>query len=174
MRRRRVRTWAKWAATLAAALAVGVAVASGFCGLYATLAPPSEFPCWHVTVSEGLFRLHRENSPELNYENRIVTDWFFDSHTGWSWGLRLNDDEFGNAAWHGGVLFSVYSDGWLAGMSLAYPVLLTMGVAAFLWYKDRRPPRPDACGGCGYDKSGLDPNAKCPECGTVPAPRAQS
>jgi len=46
-------------------------------------------------------------------------------------------------------------------------VLLIIGAAAMLWVWRRRP-RPDgSCKSCGYNRHGIPPTAKCPECGLV-------
>lgn len=60
------------------------------------------------------------------------------------------------------------AEGWAAGTSLLYPILLTSLPAVLLWYTDRRRPRPHACPKCSYDRRGLAPDTKCPECGTTP------
>jgi hypothetical protein len=46
----------------------------------------------------------------------------------------------------------------------------------FLWRRLRRPERRTElgqCPECGYDRRGLAADAKCPECGTVPAPPSE-
>jgi hypothetical protein len=66
------------------------------------------------------------------------------------------------------VLYSRRYWGWTIGISLVYPVLLTVGLAALLWYADRGRPGPFACKKCNYDRRGLPVGVNCPECGTVP------
>ena len=46
---------------------------------------------------------------------------------------------------------------WLIFVMLAIP-------SAFLWYRDRRPPRPGHCQRCGYDLTG-NVSGRCSECG---------
>jgi hypothetical protein len=52
------------------------------------------------------------------------------------------------------------------------PMSPVLCAAAALWYGDIRARRRgrDTCRSCGYDRRGLAADAKCPECGTVPAP----
>jgi hypothetical protein len=88
----------------------------------------------------------------------------------WRWGRQNEDPGTDEAAfWRAGLLWYEYAGLRGIGFSLLYPVLLTTLPAAFLWYKDRRRFGTHACGGCGYDRRGLPAQAKCPECGTVPA-----
>ena len=58
---------------------------------------------------------------------------------------------------------------WLniSGWALALPPLL-MG----LWFRLKRNWPIGRCQKCGYDRSGIAPNAHCPECGTTEAPPA--
>jgi hypothetical protein len=169
MRRRRVRTWAKWACTLAAVAAVGVAVASRFYRFGVTVAPPTEFPCWHIHVRAGLLTVHREVTPEFSYDGTIVTQWYFHRNDAWSWGLGGLYELPSSGVWRAGMILARDSCGWIAGLSLVYPVLLTTIPAAFLWYNDRRRSSPHTCPNCNYDRRGLPAQANCPECGTTPA-----
>jgi hypothetical protein len=66
-------------------------------------------------------------------------------------------------------LIHAYSNGWIFGISVLYPVALTLLPTALLWYTDRRRARQGHCGSCGYDRAGLAPTAACPECGAKPA-----
>jgi hypothetical protein len=47
-------------------------------------------------------------------------------------------------------------------------LLLTI-VVVWLWWRRLRFRGPDLCRRCGYDRDGLIPDAKCPECGTAPS-----
>jgi len=55
------------------------------------------------------------------------------------------------------------------------PFAFTGGVAVAMWRIARSSADLSAwrCGVCGYDRSGLAADAKCPECGTVPAPASK-
>jgi hypothetical protein len=169
MRRRRVRTWAKWACTVAAGLAVSVAVASrwygavwvdiredcdrhldieirgGVIAVTVTRIPPLPgFP------GVSYLQLGRGPQPSFGLSSSI-------------WSPRSQ------SMWRAGLLHCSSQYGWQAGATLLYPVLLTTIPAAFLWYKDRRRSGPHTCPNCNYDRRGLPADANCPECGTVPA-----
>src|SRR5882724_6935200 len=55
---------------------------------------------------------------------------------------------------------------------LYLPLALTLAPAAFLWRREIRRRRMPIgrCAGCGYDRAGLAPDAKCPECGKPALP----
>lgn len=47
-------------------------------------------------------------------------------------------------------------------------VLISGGLAGWLWYRDlrqRRSPVPGDCARCGYSRGGLGSHTRCPECG---------
>src|SRR4051812_37918089 len=107
MRRPRLRKWAKWACTLAAAMALGVAVFSGLYRLEAVIAPPEEFPLWRIRVEEGEVLLQREKTTAFNVESdEMMPDWQVKRHVGWRWGLRGPDNVRSRGDWHAGVLWS--------------------------------------------------------------------
>jgi hypothetical protein len=169
MRRRRFRTWAKWACTLAAVVAVGVAAVSVFYSGELFWAWPGGHRVVGLWFDRGL--LCAIDNRDLGAAD-VASSWESTPHVhaGWCWGwsaeMRMDTGEPG---WRAGVMYEAGPLFRKAGTSLLYPVLLTTIPAAFLWYKDRRPRGPHACKGCGYDRSGLPAEAKCPECGTVPA-----
>lgn len=62
------------------------------------------------------------------------------------------------------------------GNAIHVPLYLALLLAAvptgLLWRADRRASRRELarhCTGCGYPRTGLAPDTKCPECGAVPA-----
>ncbi len=83
------------------------------------------------------------------------------------------------------VKFYRYEPVWLPrwnssayAKSMTVPIWIPLAIcavpAASLWIKDwRGKRRPGVCRCCGYDRCGLAPDAKCPECGAVPAPAAK-
>jgi hypothetical protein len=169
MRRRRVRTWAKWAATLAAVLAVGVAISSGLCSWgYRTTTADGD-TLWSVGVEAGRITSRRvDGMSEVSVPPAV--GWHMGWYRHWYWGYSGEVLPYRTSwPWHAGVAYAQGPSLWLAGASMLYPVVLTLIPAAFLWYKDRRRFGPHACKGCGYDRRGLPADAKCPECGTVPA-----
>ena len=89
---------------------------------------------------------------EGGYWETLKVVWLFGADSGWFAGLKCV-----HWPW-----------GWSVGVSLLYPVLLTAGPAALLWYADRRRSAPGSCGRCGYDRRGLAVGVKCPECGATP------
>jgi hypothetical protein len=88
--------------------------------------------------------------------------------TGWCWGLGFGYDD----GWHAGVMNRAImsGNGHSFGVNFVYPILLAAIPAALLWYADRRRFGPHACGTCDYDRRGLAPDTKCPECATAPTP----
>jgi hypothetical protein len=174
MRRRRVRTWAKWAATLAAGIAVGVAVASGFWWLRYNRVLEDGTTVRLFWIEGGVLRLGELDVGSANMALQLRGWRFYRRHT-WDWSTWRSSATLANGArWRAGVDWQKFPKGWQANASLLWPVLLTTIPAAFLWYKDRRRFGPHACTGCGYDKSGLPADSPCPECGTVPTPQGQS
>jgi hypothetical protein len=65
------------------------------------------------------------------------------------------------------------SSGHIAWNGLAFLVFLaTLFLSIVVWRRLRRPKRRaelGQCPECGYDRRGLATDAKCPECGTLPA-----
>ena len=62
------------------------------------------------------------------------------------------------------------------GLPLWLPLLMTGIGGGLLWkseLRSERKRRAGLCPSCGYDRRGLAADAKCPECGTVPAPAAK-
>jgi hypothetical protein len=173
MRRRRLRRWAKWTCTLAAGAAVALVVVSRFypCGcMDVSNAGPD---VREVNLGAGLIwaRHYRPIGPTYWPDGVQVRKLYIDE---WCWGLSTESPGLGfDGLWHAGVLYdNAPFDLWV-GVSLLYPVALTLIPAALLWYADRRPFGPGLCPKCSYDRRGLAPDAKCPECGTVPAPAAK-
>jgi hypothetical protein len=165
MRRRRVRTWAKWGATLATVLAVGAAVASRFWTVAYMRFSADGVTSRHLFLGEGLVEIFELGDwPTI----QIVRNegWFVTTATRWRWVAAQGPGRHPGAA-HGGagVIWWKSSTDLGVELSLLNPVVLTTIPAAFLWYKDRRRFGPHACKGCGYDRRGLRAEARCPECG---------
>src|SRR6516164_6905333 len=108
MRRRRLLRWAQWACTLAAVLAVGVAVASRFwrCEFYT-----SEPGHWALVERQGLLSVSYTSFAQ---PGRGL--WIVERFPGWDWGLadevprvRYSPD------WHGGVRGWRGTNGWSIG-----------------------------------------------------------
>jgi hypothetical protein len=168
MPRGRLRKWAKWACTVAAVLAVGVAAFSRFYRFYWESVSRGRARDLRIVEVQGLLTVSYSPGPELSgngWADQVIVERF----SGWDWGLAGGDTSFRTGwLWHAGFVWSNEPGGWDVGISVIYPVALTLIPAALLWYADRRRPGPRACGGCGYDRRGLAVGAKCPECGTVP------
>jgi hypothetical protein len=174
MKRPRLRKWAKWACTIAAVLAAGLAVFSRFYKFQAFGFFRNDSVLWVVSVDRGLL-----------YAGMVVgvrpvdvaslKRWKVARYSGWYWGTK-GDTRYASprSTWNGGVLWSRDASGWGAGVSVLYPLLATTIPASFLWYTDRRRPRAGHCAKCNYDRRGLAPDANCPECGTTPGPHAYS
>jgi hypothetical protein len=169
MRRRRVRTWAKWACTLAAVLCVGAAMLNGL-GIRRVGSCRNDTAMWIVEARNGVaYAAVLDGVDPRDFPRNVGKTWI-ERLVGWGLGI-----ERGSAAsddvptWHAGVLYGRGAFGWVVGVDVVHPLLLAAGLAAFLWYKDRPPRGPHACKGCGYDKSGLAADSPCPECGILPA-----
>jgi hypothetical protein len=167
MKRARLRRWSKWACTLAAGVAAGLAVFSAFWGIgYVSVSGDGDV-YWCTSVEAGLITCYRQSDfAELGYPGGSRF-WF--SRTG-AWHWRAYYGMFGvynPDTWHAGVSFVWNSEQRFLGSSLAYPVVLFTIPAALLWYVDRRRFGPGQCKKCGYDRRGLAEGSKCPECGKV-------
>jgi hypothetical protein len=169
MRPRRFRTWAKWTCTLAAVLALGGAVASGFIRCFFEIVWRGGTRACLMTERCGLLDLtylHPQGPlPDYLSHNAAGAELWI----GWDWGTDSPSRNHVHSPWHTGVLCRSDRFESTAGTSLLYPVLLTTLPAAFLWYKDRRRSSPHTCPNCNYDRRGLPADSKCPECGTTPA-----
>jgi hypothetical protein len=193
MRRRRFRTWAKWACTLAAVL---VAVLWGW-SLERPIVWRSTLHHRLVDVCGGVVLVAWVPQSWIDADEKE----FFDQHTATEDGLRaralskhrqrredrlsgqLSDRATALAAaelshtpwppysWSGDpgpqwALTEAFEFGlWI-------PFAAFTAAASALWWpqvqaKFRRAPW--GCPHCGYDRRGIDPHGACPECGTVPA-----
>ena len=65
-------------------------------------------------------------------------------------------------------VFRVNRGMFYARLPLWLPLVLAIAAAAWFERQSRRWPR-GVCRRCGYDLSGLDPAARCPECGATDA-----
>lgn len=88
------------------------------------------------------------------------------------WGVRWNDDvRLFPRYWRWGFDWSRSLGLIHVQVPLWAPFLLAATPAFFLWRGDVRTARrrrAGRCLSCGYDRRGLAPDAKCPECGAVP------
>jgi hypothetical protein len=172
MKRPRLRKWAKWMCTLAAGAIVTLAVFSRFYAWrYSTTGNPVDTR-WTLAVFSGQAWLARVDRAPVD-DAQTELGWSVWRYDDWCWGYAGEDNPYTRTGtWHAGVLYTAIARGFLAGASVLYPVALTLIPAAILWYADHRRRRPGLCGSCGYDRAGLAADAKCPECGTVPATAA--
>jgi hypothetical protein len=168
MRRGRFGTWAKWACTLAAVVAVGVAVASGVrsCGVHFG-SMSGRWGCSVQAERGTLVLLIMGDQAPVGRQRRLYLD--CETAKEWRWGT---EEDMRFLGWVGGV-WARHAESpplsvWYLGTTVLYPVLLTTIPAAFLWYKDRPPRGPHACKGCGYDRRGIAAEGPCPECGSAP------
>jgi hypothetical protein len=169
MKWRRLRKWAKWACTLAAAVIVGAAVFSLFSyAIYAQVSSDGK-TARIVAISGGRLGFQVRRGYDM-MGTPISMGWSTQDPVPWSWGMT--DHGTTTPKWHGGFLW--YGPGgpvcmWGGSVTLLYPFLLTTIPAALLWYRDRRHFGPGLCPKCGYDRAGLAADATCPECGAVPS-----
>jgi len=169
----RIREVAKWTCTVVASAAVAVAVFSGFYTWQVTKTSIKQQRSGGLVLSQGLFCFYLSYGPPpatatpgRKSEVRLLR--------GWYWGL---EQEMKHAkawgGWQAGLMSYETTAGWALGISLMYPVLVTLVPTATLWCLDRQRFGRGKCGKCGYDRRGLTPHAKCPECGTLPAPASK-
>src|SRR5262245_7751668 len=136
MRRRRVRRWAKWAFTLAAGLAVGVAVASRFWWVQYLSLSGDLREIRELHVGGGLLSAQRFTGARP-FGPAPHADWRAGRFGAWHWGVPDETVRPGlQWDWRAGILWVRRDDFLAAGMSLLYPVLLTTLPAALLWYTD--------------------------------------
>jgi len=121
---------------------------------------------WVPFLQAGLLGVAKLSGPMADRTTRFVLQ----RRQEWHWGFSSEDPQ---SVWHGGICYSVKPYVVEVGVSVLYPVLLTTIPAALLWYADRRRFGLHACKKCNYDRRGLPPDAKCPECGTVPDPASK-
>lgn len=165
--------WAKWACTVAAVVAVTLAVFSRFFGCWYSFATNYGNTEWSVGLDAGQLWLGRTDGWLFRNE-KAGTGWSLEWSPQWRWGY--SGEITGGYVWldwHLGVLWYRTAFRSTFGTSVLYPVLLTSLPAALLWYIERRRFGPGLCAKCGYNRRGLAPDAKCPECGTIPIPASK-
>jgi hypothetical protein len=175
--RRRLAIWAgygAWALTLAAGV---VALAGVFSMLYWTrhLALSAPFGTLRlIDLSHGVLWVE-ERRYSAGLSRALPPEWTVVRMPSWGWGFGPNDGGSRTLLeWCVGVRYRPLPYGYDLGLNLLTPLVLTALPAAALWYLARRRAGPGRCRKCGYDRAGLEALSKCPECGTVPAPQAQS
>lgn len=152
-----------------AVLAVGASLAGGRFACQYWLVTKDNHTIRQICVSHGVIVLEEYRRATIAGDP-VDTLWRWSVHA-WSWQPWGEDSWEGiPTRWHVGVLYDRDHISTMAGVSLVWPALIAFLPAALLWYTDRRRFGPERCSKCGYDRRGLAINAKCPECGTVPAP----
>ena len=167
MRWRRFRKWAKWACTVAAGAAVGLAVLTRFFSASVEHSNGGGKE-WFGSACTGRLWIgeYRDVPPHSRW---LGWRWDFGRYEGWDWSMRPDlPTESAMDEWHLGVLCPRDRFGTFVGVSVIHPALFTSVVAGLLWYAGRRRFGPGRCAKCGYDRHGLAADAKCPECGAVP------
>ena len=168
MKRARLTKWAKWGCTVTAMLAMGLAVFSGFYRFRVFRFCRNDTALWTVSIHRGLLRMGMVGGVSPADVGRFSL-LKLERNSGWDWGTNGEAWATASATWNGGVLWGSDASGWGAGVSVLYPVFVATIASSLLWFADRRRPRTGHCAKCGYDRRGLIADAKCPECGTVPA-----
>ncbi len=158
MRRSRLRSWAKWGCTVAAALMVGLA---GF-NLFRSVIYCSRngITGWLLFIEGG--RIQVAVFDDAKAEKSVPKGWSIEGSPSWSWGMN---DQIDGIKWRGGFAWTTSASPIrfsVAGVTILYPFLLTALPAGLLWYTDRRRFAAHACQKCGYDRRGLAADAKCP------------
>lgn len=153
MRWRRFRTWAKWTCTGAAILLGIVWLASPW--LHVGWARRD----WTADIGAGTLDLCSCRTPVPAGFQGL---WFLRQEpTAMRW--KYESFDFGNAAQ--GILGHCYA------IPLWPPLLFAIIATTVLWWpvlRGWRRERAGCCARCGYERRGLAPDAKCPECGANP------
>jgi hypothetical protein len=158
------RTVGKWAALLVTLAAAGLMV--GTCWWDADWnSPGPSSPQWHVALAGGRVQVVRVLSWATLRPGLVVNP----SLEAWRWGWGDQPELPPGAHWRCGfVYWEMKGTLWHFEMTLLYPALLCGAGAAVLWWPDVRPwvrRRRGLCPSCGYERSGLEVGAACPECG---------
>ena len=162
MQWRRIRTWVKWACTLLSVVIVAVWAGSRSWQVY-WMGSGWERHQFGTVMLGGIDADWTRRSPIASQVSfapvkfrvqRITANVAMPSY----WLPRFESDTI-----TGKLVIPLY-----------LPLALTLAPAAFLWHREirRRLVKAGACATCGYDRAGLAPDAKCPECGRVAAASA--
>jgi hypothetical protein len=163
MRRRQLRTWAKWALTIAALFVATLWIGSEwrYFGIaqyvYSTRSGTKEILPWRgLGVLDGSVCTAKFQHGVSDAEG-VETFYFFE---------RAGDD--GDSLMFTAMTFLVVRRDCVP----LWPFLLVVGVpSAVMWTHTVlawRRSRIGCCRSCGYDRAGLAADAKCPECSAVP------
>jgi hypothetical protein len=143
---------------------VGLAVFSGQYDTRRSAFSPDATAFRFLILRRGVLQFGQRDDPDGMFRG-MRAEWTMGREHAWTWEIPSRD--FWNGApWHAGLICHRDHNGWIAGLSLLYPCVLTAVSAALLWYADRRF-RGCHCSNCGYDRRGLGADAKCPECGAA-------
>ena len=141
--RPRLRRIAKWVGLVFSVAIVALAVASGWFYIYWASSPPDERQVVSV-VFQGVVGFAYLDPGRLAEGWSLIHGRFW----GWKWWIEL---DWGNST------RVVVIPLWMLLLVVAAPT-------AWLWWLDRRRPRPGHCHKCGYDLRGNLEHG-CPECG---------
>jgi hypothetical protein len=152
----------KWALTLAAAAATGLAIFSGLYWSRCTTVIHHGATLRFVRLSAGLLTIEEIDDRSVA-GSAVWAPWQMEWSPAWDWGLSSN----ATPPWYMGVLYKRSAAYRGYGISMVYPVILTSLPAALLWYTDPPSFGPGRCHKCGYNRAGIAPDKACPECGAV-------
>ena len=144
--RPRLRKLVKWAGLVVSILLLTVWVGSSYQGTDLLT------PGYSLSVCKGgcIYQLFNEKEP--HFGTRV-------------WWTYISPPGFDNSLYSGRGMFS-----WRLDLPLWPFVAIAIGTTAAAWRMDavaRRKRRLGGCTHCGYDRTGLAADARCPECNTT-------
>ena len=143
----------KWGGAVVSVILLVVWVGSGWC-----LAGYAKKQ-WSLGLRSGQIWIISSGPPGSNIRDGWAYDGW-DHRARWAWGVMYNNGRFG----------------WEFDLPLWLPTSAALITTALAWRLDtlaRRRARVGFCPKCSYNRTGLPPQAVCPECGTaaiVPPP----
>lgn len=147
----RIRKTIKWGGVAVTVLLVVVWIGSGWRREYSAVSGR-----WDVFLLDGRVVVTKSSQPVIFADRQAFLARKPASTFSIVWGIDLESDS---------ITWALYIPMWI-------PSLAVMLLALFAWRVDLLAhcrAKLNLCTRCGYDRAGILKDAKCPECGAVPA-----